>query len=362
MKLTSIKTLSSTNRNAPVDIFRGIAILMVVLFHWEHTLPFGQVGVDLFFVISGLLVGGLLTKQLQQDMPINFFRFVLQRGFKIWPSYYTFILFGNVLAIVLYAGWADSEIIPLSDLKRYLFFYKNYIGSPYHWTFDNIWSLCVEEHFYVILPLGLIIFQRFRLQLKTLFICVGSVIILGIVSKFITFYYFHKNPYFHTNDRIDALAWGFLLNLLIVYYPNLIKKLNANRLLFWVSAALFLVFILLENPDGKGAFDLLYTRIFMPIIFFAAIAGIYSYEIKGLKSIRFISYYSYNWYLWHLMAVKLISHYFATGYVGLLLYLPASFAAAMFFTIFVEEPFLALRGRLFRKRTNRPFQYQSTAN
>ena len=60
--LESIKILRSANRNSTIDVFRAVAIIIVVIYHYGELIPFGYIGVDLFFVISGLLVGGLLTK------------------------------------------------------------------------------------------------------------------------------------------------------------------------------------------------------------------------------------------------------------------------------------------------------------
>ena len=67
------KVLCSSNRVSSVDIWRGIAIISVVLYHFNETLPYGSLGVDLFFVISGLLVGGLLTKPFFKWRQIRIF-------------------------------------------------------------------------------------------------------------------------------------------------------------------------------------------------------------------------------------------------------------------------------------------------
>src|SRR6478609_13300 len=85
--LQSLRTLSSPERNSAVDVFRAVAIIAVALYHFKEILPLGYIGVDLFFVISGLLVGGILTRSFARGERINFPKFFLQRGFKIWPSY-----------------------------------------------------------------------------------------------------------------------------------------------------------------------------------------------------------------------------------------------------------------------------------
>ena len=138
------KVLSSSNRISSLDIWRGIAIISVVLYHFNEALPYGSLGVDLFFVISGLLVGGLLTKPFLNGEKIEFFKFFLRRGFKIWPSYYTFLIVGTIIAILTYKSHNQNQIIPFTDFKRYFLFYQNYTGAPFHWSFDHVWSLCVE--------------------------------------------------------------------------------------------------------------------------------------------------------------------------------------------------------------------------
>lgn len=62
LKLNVIDKINSASRNSCVDVFRAVAIIVVVLYHFNDIIPFGHLGVDLFFVISGLLVGGILIK------------------------------------------------------------------------------------------------------------------------------------------------------------------------------------------------------------------------------------------------------------------------------------------------------------
>ncbi len=131
--LNVFKVLKSEGgRVSSIDFLRGIAVISVVVFHYNNTLPFGYLGVDLFFVISGLLVGGILQKDFDKNREITFSSFFLKRGFKIWPSYYCFILIGTLLAYLFYHTSNPDQIIPIWDLKRYLFFYQNYTGVSFH--------------------------------------------------------------------------------------------------------------------------------------------------------------------------------------------------------------------------------------
>lgn len=348
--LKSLEVLSLKGRNSSVDIFRSLAIISVVVFHFNHFLPFGQLGVDLFFVISGLLVGGLLTKDFRRGEKINFLKFFLQRGFKIWPSFYTFLIIGNIALFYLYKDIAPDQYIPLWDIKRYLFFYQNYTGIPFHWSFDHVWSLCVEEHFYILLPLGFILIQKARGNQKLLFLTVGLVIIAGITFKALALYYTNsKDTYSATHNRIDALGWGVLLNLIINFYPQYLEDKVRNIKLLVTGIALLALIIIVAIYTNSTFYHKVVVHSIVPFAFSLMLFGAYKIDLSNFKTLRFIAYYSYNWYLWHPLFVFGVSHYLGANLIGLSLYLTISFIAAMFFTIVVEEPVLGKRNLIINK-------------
>ena len=146
------------SRVIQLDVLRGIAILLVLGAHSVLTpadgghlrnpimlwFRFGWTGVDLFFVLSGFLVGGLLMQEFRQSGRIGVLRFLIRRGFKIWPSYYAYLA---ITALVLYP--LTGRAIPSWQLMwPGLIHLQNYLGTP----FGHTWSLGVEEHFYLFLP------------------------------------------------------------------------------------------------------------------------------------------------------------------------------------------------------------------
>jgi peptidoglycan/LPS O-acetylase OafA/YrhL len=358
MKFKSFDIINNKDRISSIDFFRSLAIISVVIFHFNHKLPFGFLGVDLFFLVSGLLVGGILTKQLVDHKKINFFEFVLQRGFKIWPSYYAFFFVGSIIAISLYHSSNPDQIIPFWDLKRYLLFYQNYTGLPFHWSFDHIWSLCVEEHFYLLLPVLFLIIQNFikdKHKIIALFLTVILTIIAGIIFKHISFYYTNsKDTNSATHNRIDALAWGVLLNLIIIFRGYKFKLMKFKFIFFSIGLFIFIFAILYSIYFNNILYHKIYLHSIIPISFFFILLGAYYVDFSKFKTFRFIAYYSYNWYLWHPIFVIFITNYIGNNLIGLFVYLVATFLIAIIATIFIEEKVLEIRklilGKLFFKQ------------
>jgi peptidoglycan/LPS O-acetylase OafA/YrhL len=349
--------VKANDRVSSLDVFRAIAIIGVVIYHYHHKLKFGNLGVDLFFVISGLLVGGLLTRDFEKDQRINVPKFLLQRGFKIWPSYYFFLICGSLIAFIFYRNSHPDFLIPLTDITKYIFFYQNYHEYPIHWVFDHIWSLCVEEHFYIMLPLVFVTIQLLsskRNKRRALYSAVFFAILFGIVAKYVSFYYTKSgDTYTGTHNRIDALAWGVLLNLVITGYGEKLKKLKWLPILSLVGIVLFSVAIYINLNTA----DLVYKRIVLqsvtPVCFFLIILGAYYIDFSRFYILRSIGYYSYNWYLWHPMFVWAVTDILGPGRLGLGVYIIISLLMAILATMFVEEPFLELRKkvipRIFKK-------------
>lgn len=166
MILASDRTISSSSR-LPVaegaaahlpglDLLRAIAILLVFAYHasvfFAHPAElrswaaFGWTGVDLFFVLSGFLITSQLL-EVQARGPINLTGYFLKRGFRILPAYWL------VLAVYfLIPAWRETE--SPAPLWKYLTFTQNLgLDTVNNRTFSHAWSLCIEEQFYLALPL-----------------------------------------------------------------------------------------------------------------------------------------------------------------------------------------------------------------
>lgn len=143
-----------------LDLFRALAILLVIAFHYSQPVPEmpvglsnvvgavfsrGWMGVDLFFVISGFLIAGLLFSEFKSAGNIDLKRFFIRRGFKIYPAFYVLLLATFVI------GWLSHQPPSRQGLLFEAIFFQNY--GPGLWV--HTWSLGIEEQFYLTLPFSL---------------------------------------------------------------------------------------------------------------------------------------------------------------------------------------------------------------
>lgn len=162
---------------------RALAVLPVLIFHaWPGLLPGGFVGVDVFFVISGYLISGILFRQLQRTGHIDFADFYAKRIRRIIPNLLCVLLFTATI------GWfflTSSEYYELGkQIYSSAFFYQNFrllkdLGDYFAADASlqpllHLWSLAIEEQFYIIFPLVCALVWKLRTNVRLL----GGVVLL----------------------------------------------------------------------------------------------------------------------------------------------------------------------------------------
>lgn len=306
-------------RNWTLDCLRLVAVLVVIWHHqlgseavtalpglWRVTVRGGWVGVDLFFVLSGFLVGGLLFQEQVRCGGIDWQRFLIRRGLKIYPAFYV------LLAVVLLPLILHHELPAWRRILGEVFFLQNYLGG----LRDHTWSLAVEEHFYLLLT-ALVVWLAWRNRGRSdpftaipgIFVGV-AVTCLGL--RIATALYAPQTlqgPYVWTHLRLDALAFGVLLAYAAQFHGPVLGRCLEGRRLWLVVAGILLLLpaYLLPAETGQGLLRTLgYTTNYLGAGLLVAIAATRAREIppRWLGWAAWIGTYSYSIYLWHMEVIR----------------------------------------------------------
>lgn len=361
--------METHKRSASLDILRAVAILLVLVSHFApYTgarfpflskiitfLRFGWSGVDLFFVLSGFLISGLLFKEHQKFGSISFKRFFIRRGFKIYPPFYAL-----VLITLLYQAF---ENIPLwrSRLFAEVFFLQDYMRGLYNHT----WSLAVEEQFYFLLP-GLLVFAGwFRKEKKNVFDCIPAIFIAAAIFCLsarifttLTAPYHYRTHHFPLHLRFDSLMCGVFISYL--YHYNTERLMTAVKrfkpMMFAAGIALFIpaIFERAEHPFVP-TFGFTFVYLGSALVLLSCIDSDFG-ENWLTALLSFIGRHSYSIYLWHLPVLQqgakpLFPPSDSWGMCALV-YLAGSLIIGVMMSKAVEFPMLKLRDRFFPSRSS----------
>jgi peptidoglycan/LPS O-acetylase OafA/YrhL len=316
----------------------------------------GWIGVDLFFVLSGFLISGLLFKEYKSTEKINAVRFLIRRGFKIYPIFYTFIL------LTVVTKFLSGEKIPWWSLTGELLFLQNYMGR----LWDHTWSLAVEEHFYiaiVILLLFLIKYGYLKKQKIVISIFV-SLLLICFLERVITniIYPSHINSY-ETHLRFDSLLAGVIVSYFFHFKLEYIRTVYNNHkrkmLALFILLISFTPFIDSESSFfiKTLGFTLLYTAFSLLLLLFLLDWDINQKLDKffGKNIVSLISktgFYSYSIYIIHLYIRTYLMQYIETAYplpekINFTVYFIVSIIMGMFVSTYLEIPILKFRDKYF---------------
>jgi peptidoglycan/LPS O-acetylase OafA/YrhL len=337
-----------------LDFLRGIAILGVLLRHSEMSNALtiaGGYGVDLFFVLSGFLVSGLLFREYKKNGSANVGRFLIRRGFKIYPAFYIFLL-----VTVLVDTFYFQHPVPGGNIFTEALFLQSY-GVPVRF---HTWSLSVEEHFYVILALLVFVVLKFKLldNFKTGLLSITGIIVLvfSLRLAFCIQNFDSPKPFFGTHLRADGLFTGVLLSYVWYFRNDLIqtwrKKRNAMKLLAFLLIAP--VFIL--RPDhffiSTIGFNLMHLGFAILIILFGqADEELSVFRRPLLKQISwlvcFIGINSYSIYLWHLTVKDVLYSESRSPLLNDVIFFAGAIAIGLVSAFLIEKQSVKIGNRYF---------------
>lgn len=360
---------SIKHRELDLDVVRGVAILLAIGWHFNAPTgvpvvdvllwpgrTVGWAGVDLFFVLSGFLVGRILLRERIRTGSFDRWRFIKRRAFKLWPVLYIYLLAEVVI------GDNDWQTFLLQNIVHL----QNYLGT----SLAQLWSLAVEEHFYLAVAVLFPLFIRRAGTPRTLLRVMGGVLVTCLALRFAgaALGATDTNIQWQTHFRADALAAGVLLAVVSVHYNETFSRLLGYRWLWFAVTLLgfgFLAVIprtgLLFNTLGYSV-ALVAAAAFMLMLHKAAWVSRASW---ALRPIGHLGIYSYGLYIWHAAAgglavlgltkavsiVPALAVFAEAPVFVVILKYASAIAVGIAMTMAVEWPFLRVRDRLFPSPT-----------
>jgi peptidoglycan/LPS O-acetylase OafA/YrhL len=288
-----------------LDGWRGFAVIAVILYHGRFgffgenseltTLSaHGFLGVDLFFAISGFLICGLLLQEYQTHGGINLRRFYLRRCFRILPPYYA------VLVVLCTISTLGVIHVDYANLPSCLLFYRNYrpLGMDEQGGFytAHFWTLAIEEHFYLILPMFLIAVKPKRAG-KVAFLLAMAIFAWRVLQSHFEWFPTILPPanlLTRTDTRMDALLWGCLA---AIYFPAIVRYVERIRFLqLWFPILATLLVMEKLRPPGM----ILFRAVLMPALVLSTVLQPASLLGRVLEwhPVRWLGTISYSLYLW----------------------------------------------------------------
>jgi peptidoglycan/LPS O-acetylase OafA/YrhL len=337
-----------------LDAVRGLAILVVMAhntslrypyFHLQQIFRNGWMGVDLFFVLSGFLITGILVDTKESD---GYFKsFYVRRCLRIWPLYYAVIFFMFVVVRFLNPLQFHTVLVQSSPWWAYLLYLQNFVGpisTNAAGPLGVTWSLAIEEQFYLIWA----VVVRFCSPAWVRRIAVAEICISPALRYYLSLR--HVDLYTNVFCRLDGLMAGALLALLVRSANFVSSKLLKHAWSVLVIAAP-LAFVAAAYNAGWIVYSLtsLASAAFVYLSMFS--------EQKWLQSVmnnRFLIYsgtISYGLYLLHKIPSGMVEtlHLDRNPFLSYPIIFVASFAIAALSWNLLEKPFLNLK-RFFESK------------
>ena len=360
-----IMVLGRHMRPAPPET---VAAIRVVSDYWAQG---GWMGVDLFFVLSGFLVSGLLFREQQRFGHIELGRFLVRRGLKIYPAFYLLLAISAVVFLVpAFKPLRWSDDIGWSNVLVEGVFLQNYL----HGIWNHTWSLAVEEHFYLLL--GLVFWWRTRADPANPFKGIGiATLIISVIILLLRFQsYSVRGPNFcFTHLRLDSLLFGVWLSYAYTYHFEAFQRFVQGRanLIAAASVALLLPITFFKMEASAFVNTVGYTCVYLGFGGFLSLV-ICDPRVKRLMRIPSawlapLGVYSYSIYLFHMpvrRASLLVLDRFVPGLPYLVrfgAYVALSFVVGIAVSRLLEIPMLHVRDRLFPSRLALPTAQLATS-
>lgn len=306
-----------------LDGWRALSVTAVILYHgrfgffsdrsyMRRLSAHGEIGVDVFFAISGFLISSLLLQEFRRTDHISLRNFYVRRFFRIVPAYYL------VIATIAMLGSLRAIPVNSKDFLSCLFFYRNYrpLGMSLAGGFytAHFWSLAIEEHFYIFWPTLLLLVKPKRIG------------VVAIVLAFAVFGWREIEIHYHvmaallapenlmsrTDTRIDSLLWACVVAIYFPALKRLFDKVPVSDV--WLPIAGVVMGVVAFHVPGST----LLIAVILPLLVLSTVVKPNSILGRVLESVplRWVGTLSYSIYLWQQLFLPEIPAMKASGELG----------------------------------------------
>ena len=347
-----------------IDSLRALAVLAVIIYHVDvNYLPGGFLGVDLFFVLSGYLISSLIIKEYKKTGSVNLYNFYIRRARRLLPAVYFMITIGLVVMVLfnevlLRKSHLDAIFGYIYSSNWWYIFHKlDYFDSfGAQSPFKHLWSLAIEEQFYMIFPLLFLLVNRkkkskdgtYKLNKNFLYVVLG-LIIVSLIAHILLFDINNiSRIYFGTDTRAFSLLVGVVGAIL---YPmeRLHAKVTLQQNMVYSVVSLVSIATLITVMIYTSEYNTwLYRGGFLLVAILGLIVIISSGKqhtlmsrLLSFKPVVFIGKISYSLYLWHFPVLVLttpVSEIGNPNIIFVILRVILTFALATVSYVFVETP------------------------
>jgi peptidoglycan/LPS O-acetylase OafA/YrhL len=343
--LRKMEAQSSTARVPSLDGLRAVSILMVVFSHAAGACGFpgvpsqvhwvfnGQLGVKIFFVISGFIITTLLLREEWVHGNFSIRKFYQRRILRIIPVYFIFLI-----AILMFVAWNN---VPVSHSEFIAAFTFTTGWDDGTWLLGHTWSLAVEEQFYILWPLALYLAGNEKRRIR---ICVTVLAILPLLRVLVYLSPLSdRRPYLIITTG-DGLMTGCLLAILFFYREKHVRRFFTSNA---VIVRLLLVVILAGVDITQARMKLgVLTVPFANTIEALAIAWLvgsvilkrdWLFTALNTRIFVFLGFISYSWYLWQQVFLLPCERYFSSPLLGFPFNILASLIVAISSYFLIER-------------------------
>lgn len=352
MSDTFTPPVNSQHRFAHIDAMRAFAVLIVVLAHagLGHVVPGGS-GVTIFFSISGFVITYIVLKEMSKTGGFDIGRFYRNRAYKILPP----LIVAIVLPTFIWSIWSTTDWAAVSgQIFFYYNWFKVYGGADVLPGTGVVWSLSIEEQFYLVFAMVWFFLVNSRLRVVVLALLAGACVVASTVARLALFTNgaTHERVYYGSDTRLDGIAYGVLLGIAYYLWIERGSKLNFVTSIFghWVSLAtgilLYVLSLTIRDEFFRETFRYsLQSLSACIVIAFGLLPGSglvrkVFYAVSESRIVAAIGLSSYSIYLCHLVVGNLFGNFASDWPLGLKVLTTASLGVATGYLLYraVEVP------------------------